>query len=156
MTTGYSLYAGPKDNTKRKQESRELYFIAPLQGPKYNNTLSNPDSCRKGTTLFVSGYYYWQDLPLESALYIKVINISFTKISKEDLAISKTVILLSPRVKRRRDTKIPYAIDSSNLTLPSKKPARGIPPLYLAPRAFVTPSSLWYQAVNPSNPPSPS
>jgi hypothetical protein len=30
MTTGYCLYAGAKDNTKRKQESRELYFIAPL------------------------------------------------------------------------------------------------------------------------------
>jgi hypothetical protein len=59
--------------------------------------------------LFVSGYYYWQDLPLESVLYIKVINISFTKITKEDLAILRTVILLSPRVKRRRDIKIPNA-----------------------------------------------
>jgi hypothetical protein len=58
MTTGYCLHASAKDNTKQKQESRELYFITPLQGPKYNNTLSNPDSCRKGTTLFVSRYYY--------------------------------------------------------------------------------------------------
>jgi hypothetical protein len=58
MTTGYCLHASTKDNTKQKQESRELYFITPLQGPKYNNTLSNPDSCRKGTTLFVSRYYY--------------------------------------------------------------------------------------------------
>jgi hypothetical protein len=59
--------------------------------------------------LFVSGYYYWQDLPLESALYIKVINILFIKITKEDLAILKTVILLSPRIKRHRDIKIPNA-----------------------------------------------
>jgi hypothetical protein len=71
--------------------------------------LSNLDSCRKGTTLFVSGYYYWQDLPLESVLYIKVINILFIKITKEDPAILRTVILLSPRVKRRRDIKIPNA-----------------------------------------------
>jgi hypothetical protein len=27
---GYCLYTGAKDNTKRKQESQELYFIAPL------------------------------------------------------------------------------------------------------------------------------
>jgi hypothetical protein len=31
----------------------------------------------------------------------------FIKITKEDLAILRTVILLSPRVKRRRDIKIP-------------------------------------------------
>jgi hypothetical protein len=93
MTTGYYPHAGAKDNTKQKQESRELYFIAPLQEPKYNNTLGNPDSYRKGTTLFVSRYYYWQDLPLESASYIKVINILFIKITKEDPATSRTVIL---------------------------------------------------------------
>jgi hypothetical protein len=57
--------------------------------------------------LFVSRYYYWQDLPLESALYIKVINILFAKITKEDPAILRTVISLSPRVKRHRDIKIP-------------------------------------------------
>jgi hypothetical protein len=56
---GYCLHASAKDNTKRKQELQELYFIAPLQELKYNNTLGNPDSCRKGTTLFVSRYYYW-------------------------------------------------------------------------------------------------
>jgi hypothetical protein len=57
--------------------------------------------------LFVSRYYYWQDLSLESALYIKVINILFAKITKEDLAILRIVILLSLRVKRYRDIKIP-------------------------------------------------
>jgi hypothetical protein len=30
MTTGYCLYTGTKDDIKRKQESQELYFIAPL------------------------------------------------------------------------------------------------------------------------------
>jgi hypothetical protein len=30
IITGYCLHAGAKDNTKRKQELRELYFIAPL------------------------------------------------------------------------------------------------------------------------------
>jgi hypothetical protein len=55
---GYCLYTSAKDNTKRKQKSRELYFITPLQGPKYNNTLSNLNSYRKGTILFVSRYYY--------------------------------------------------------------------------------------------------
>jgi hypothetical protein len=64
--------------------------------------------------LFVSGYYYWQDLPLESVLYIKVINILFVKIAKEDLAILRMVILLSPRVKRYRDIKIPNANAISN------------------------------------------
>jgi hypothetical protein len=58
ITTGYCPHTGPKDNTKRKQESQELYFIAPLQGLKYNNTLSNLDSCRKRTILFISRYYY--------------------------------------------------------------------------------------------------
>jgi hypothetical protein len=69
--------------------------------------LGNLDSCQKGIILFVFGYYYWQDLPLESALYIKVINILFVKITKEDPAILRTVILLSSGVKRHRDTKIP-------------------------------------------------
>jgi hypothetical protein len=118
--------------------------------------LSNLDSCRRGTTLFVSGYYYWQDLSLKSALYIKVINILFTKISKEDPAIPKTVILLSPRVKRHRDTKIPNATTASDLTLSLKKPARRTTPRHLIPRAPITPSSLRYQAVNSSIPPSPS
>ena len=104
--------------------------------------LSNPDSCQRGTTLFVSGYYYWQDLPLKSVLYIKVINILFIKISKKDSAIPKTVILLSPRVKRRRDTKIPNATTTSDLTLSSKKPARGTTPRHLILRAPITPSSL--------------
>ena len=69
--------------------------------------LSNLDSCQKEIILFVSRYYYWQDLPLESILYIKVINILFVKITKKDLAILRTVILLSLRVKRYRDIKIP-------------------------------------------------
>jgi hypothetical protein len=30
ITTGYYLYTSTKDDTKRKQESRDLYFIAPL------------------------------------------------------------------------------------------------------------------------------
>jgi hypothetical protein len=106
--------------------------------------LSNPDSCRRGTTLFVSRYYYWQDLPLKSVLYIKVINILFIKISKKDSAIPKIVILLSPRVKRRRDTKIPNATTISDLTLSSKKPARGTTPWHLILRAPITPSSLRY------------
>jgi hypothetical protein len=80
----------------------------------------------------------------------------FIKISKEDPAIPKTVILLSPRVKRRRDTKIPNATTISDLTLSSKKPARGTTPRHLTLRAPITSSSLWYQAVNPSIPPSPS
>jgi hypothetical protein len=42
---GYCLYTSPKDNTKWKQELQELYFITPLQGLKYNNILSNLDSC---------------------------------------------------------------------------------------------------------------
>jgi hypothetical protein len=155
MTTGYCPHAGAKDDTKRKQESRELYFIAPLQGPKYNNTLGNPDSCRKGTTLFVSGYYYWQDLPSESASYIEVINISFAKIAKEDPATSRTVISSSPGVKRRRDTKIPNASAISDQTPSSKKPAHKTTPPYLTPRAPVTPSSLRYQPVNPSSSQSP-
>jgi hypothetical protein len=118
--------------------------------------LGNPDSYRRGTTLFISGYYYWQDLPLKSILYIKVINILFIKISKKDPAIPKMVISSSPRVKRRRDTKIPNATATSDLTLSLKKPARGTTPRHLTPRAPVTPSSLWYQAVNPFIPPSPS
>ena len=92
--------------------------------------------------LFVSGYYYWQDLPLESALYIEVINILFTKIAKEDPAISRTVISLSPRVKRRRDTKILNASAISNQTPSSKKPAYKTIPPYLTPRAPITPLSL--------------
>jgi hypothetical protein len=56
-------------------------------------------------------------LPLESALYIKVINILFVKIIKEDLIILKTVILLNPRVKGYRDIKIPNATTISDLTL---------------------------------------
>jgi hypothetical protein len=83
-------------------------------------------------------------LPLESVLYIKVINILFIKITKEDLAILKTVILLSPRVKRRRDIKIPNAATISDLTLSLKKPAYKTTRPYLILRAPITPSSLWY------------
>jgi hypothetical protein len=83
-------------------------------------------------------------LSLESALYIKVINILFAKITKEDLAISKTVILVSPRVKRHRDTKIPNTTTISDLTLSLKKPVYKTTRPYLIPRALITPSSLWY------------
>jgi hypothetical protein len=90
----------------------------------------------------VSKYYYWQDLSLESVLYIKVINILFVKITKEDLAILRTVILLSLRVKRRRDTKIPNTSAISDQTLFLKKPAYKTTPPYFIPRALVTLSSL--------------
>jgi hypothetical protein len=104
--------------------------------------LSNPDSCRRGTTLFVSRYYYWQDLPLKSVLYIKVINILFIKISKKDSAIPKIVILLSPRVKRRRDTKIPNATIVGGVTLSLKKPAYRTMPSYSILRVPIMPSPL--------------
>jgi hypothetical protein len=83
-------------------------------------------------------------LPLKSALYIKVINILFTKITKENPAILKTIILLSPRVKRHRDTKIPNITIISDLTLSSKKPAYKTTRPYLTPRAPITPLSLRY------------
>jgi hypothetical protein len=80
----------------------------------------------------------------------------FIKIIKEDPAILRTVILLSPRVKRHRDTKIPNTSTISDQTPSLKKLAYKTIPPYLTPRAPVTPSSLQYQPINPSSSLSPS
>jgi hypothetical protein len=92
--------------------------------------------------LFISRYYYWQDLPLKSVLYIKVINISFIKIAKKDPAILRTIILLSLKIKRHRDIKILNTSAISDQTLSLKKLAHKTTPPYLTPRAPITPLSL--------------
>jgi hypothetical protein len=52
------------------------------------------------------------------------------------------VILLSPRVKRRKDIKILNTFIISDLTLSLKKPAYKTMPPYLILHVFATPLSL--------------
>jgi uncharacterized membrane protein YhaH (DUF805 family) len=73
---------------------------------------------------------------------IKASNILFIKISKEDLIIFKIIILLSLRVKRHKDIKIPNIITISNITLFLKKLAYKTILPYLILRVFIILSFL--------------
>ena len=57
MTAGYCPHPSHRDDSKLCQKQRELFFIALIIRPKYNNTLRKLDSCRVGIQLFISGYY---------------------------------------------------------------------------------------------------